>query len=388
MPVYNGTRYLREAIDGILDQTFEDFEFLIIDDASTDQSAVLIRSYEDTRIRLIQNKTNQGQVCSQNKGLRLARGKYIARLDQDDGCLPTRLDRQVAVLDAEPNVAVVGTWMSELDEVGRVAGVWQGYIDDRADYLFAILRDVLALYHPSVMFRRDAVMQVNGYDEKLPFVEDHDLWRRLALAKYDARIISEPLTCYRVHAGQQTATEAKAQSKNQRLSQERFIQLFTEEHFTQPLRLLMKCGPLTGDDFWDTCVSLGVAKEYCRQLDCMLDNMRLQLQINAWQFRKLERLVRRQAARAAGRAWRKSIIRQWSASYPVYMFSLRGGLSVASSLHTWMYPIICVFAPMLLVLRMLKRLALRSGKLKRFYGLLRGQVRRSHTLRLWYRRML
>ncbi len=385
MPVYNGARYLREAIDSILNQTFENFEFLIVDDASADQSAVLVRSYADARIRLVQNETNQGQVRSQNKGLRLSRGAYIARLDQDDSSLPTRLERQVAVLDAEPNVAMVGTWLSELDGEGRVTGMWRGRVNDHADYLFAILRDALPLWHPSMMFRRDAVMKVYGYDEKLPYCEDHDLWRRFALAKHDARVIAEPLTRYRVHAGQQTVSVAKMQSKNLRLSQERFIRAFTVEHSTLPLRLLMRCGRLLGDRFWDMCSSSVLAREYCHQLDCMLGNMRLQLEMNALQFCKLERLVRLQIAVVAGRAWRASIKRQWSASWPVYMFSLRGGLSIASSFHVWTYPIVYVFAPMLLVLRTLKRMALQSVLLKRCYELLRAQASRSHMLRLWYR---
>ena len=101
MPVYNGTRYLREAIDSILKQTFEDFEFLIIDDASTDESANVILSYSDKRIRFVQNESNVGQVRCQNIGLDLARGKYIARLDQDDSSLATRLHRQVDLMESE-----------------------------------------------------------------------------------------------------------------------------------------------------------------------------------------------------------------------------------------------------------------------------------------------
>ena len=163
MPVYNGTRYLREAIDSILKQTFEDFEFLIVDDASTDESAHVVLSYSDDRIRFVQNESNVGQVRCQNIGLGLARGRYIARLDQDDSSLSTRLERQVAVMDSDPRLAVVGTWMSKVDEHGHEIGLWLGKVDDYADYLFTSLTNSLPLYHPSVMFRRDAVMNVNGY---------------------------------------------------------------------------------------------------------------------------------------------------------------------------------------------------------------------------------
>jgi len=387
MPVYNGVPYLRDAIDSILSQTFGDFEFLIIDDASTDQSVALIQSYKDARIRLVQNETNLGQVCSQNKGLRLARGTYIARLDQDDSSLPTRLDRQVAVLDSELSVAVVGTWMYSLDSTGDATYVWQGRVADRADYLFSILTDALPLYHPSVMFRRDAVMQVQGYDESLPYCEDQDLWRRLALAGFDARVIAEPLSRYRVHGGQQTVSQAETQANNHLLSQERFIQAFTDEFSARPLRLLMTYRSSKGDAFWDICLSPNLAKEWCRQLDNMLGQMRLRLQLKPWQYRKLSKLVRCHAARVAGRAWRRGISLQWRASPPIYIFSLRGGLAVVSSFHAWTYPLVFVLAPIMPALRMLKLWALRDVYVERCYSFLRAKARRSRTVRYWYSRI-
>ncbi len=389
MPVYNGTRYLREAIDSILSQTYDDFEFLIIDDASTDESASLVRSYADVRIRLVQNEVNKGQVSSQNIGLRLARGMYIARLDQDDSSLPTRLARQVAVLDAEPMVAVVGSWMFELDGAdGVTANWWQGRpVDDLAEYLFAILTNALPLYHPSVMFRREAVVQLDGYDEQLPYCEDNDLWRRLALAGYDARVINEPLTRYRVHEGQQSVSNADLQWNNHVFSQERFIRAFVDKSAVPSLRLFMTCGSLLGGGFWDTCSSPGEARALCRRLDRMLGAMRLQLQLQPRQYRKLVRLVRCHAARVAGRAWRRDIRRQWSASRPIYMFSLRGGIPVASSFHTWIYPLVFVLAPIMPALRMLKRWALREVFVERCHSFVRARVRRFRALRYWYSRI-
>ena len=107
MPVYNGLPYLPHAIESVLDQTFTDFEFLIINDASTDDSFACIRSYKDPRIRLVCNETNLGQTRTLNKGLELAQGPFIARLDQDDIAYPKRLAKQVAYLDANPEVALV-----------------------------------------------------------------------------------------------------------------------------------------------------------------------------------------------------------------------------------------------------------------------------------------
>jgi len=388
MPVHNGARHLPEAIASTLKQTFDDFEFLIIDDASTDDSVSLIDTFNDERIRLVRNETNLGQVVSQNKGLQLARGEYIARLDQDDSSSPNRFARQVAVLDAEPSVAVVGTWMYAVDSEGDIIDVWQGrHLNDLADYLFAILTNSLPLYHPSVMFRREAVLQLDGYDETLPFCEDNDLWRRLALARHDARVVAEPLTSYRVHEGQQSVSQAKIQRKNHVFSQERFVQSFTDEYTVRSLRLFMTCGSLFGGDFWDSCSSLREARELCVQLESMLGTMRSQLQLNTWEYSKLVHLVRCHAAKVAGRAWRRDIGRQLRASRPIYLYAMGGGFSVLSSVHTWLYPLIYVAAPILPMLRNIKRIALRSVHLQRWYSLLRKWARRSNTLLSAYRKI-
>jgi glycosyltransferase involved in cell wall biosynthesis len=108
MSVYNGEEHLREAIDSILNQTYKNFEFLIIDDGSTDGSVNIIRSYLDPRIRLIKNKKNIGITRSLNKGLKLARGEYIARMDDDDIAFPERLEKQVRFLNEHVNVGLVG----------------------------------------------------------------------------------------------------------------------------------------------------------------------------------------------------------------------------------------------------------------------------------------
>ena len=387
MPVYNGTRYLREAIDSILKQTFEDFEFLIIDDASTDESASVILSYSDERIRFVQNESNVGQVRCQNIGLDLARGQYIATLDQDDSSLATRLQRQVALIDSDHRLAVVGTWMSKVDENGHEIDLWLGKVDDYADYLFTSLTNSLPLYHPSVMFRRDAVMSVNGYDESLPYCEDQDLWRRLALAGYEARVIPEPLTRYRIHVGQQSVSKANIQSDNMIFALERFMKAFVDEDAVRPLRLLMTCESILGAEFWDICSSPKVTKEYCQYLTKMLGEIRRKLQLTHTHYSKLEYLIRRHAAYVSLRAWRSSISRQWGASLPMYIFALKGGSSVAFKYHVWIYPIVYIMAPVLLFLRTIKRLASRSLYIQRCYSSIKQITKRSDTIRHWYRKI-
>ena len=109
MPAYNAEKYINEAIDSILAQTFTDFEFIIIDDGSTDSTCAIVESYSDSRIRFFKNEHNLGVAATLNRGLDLARGEYIARMDADDISLPTRFEKQAAYMDSHPDVVVCGT---------------------------------------------------------------------------------------------------------------------------------------------------------------------------------------------------------------------------------------------------------------------------------------
>ena len=179
MPVYNAARYLAEAVDSILGQTFADFEFLIVDDGSTDRSLTILQRYaaRDRRIRLT-SRPNTGYTVALNELLRLARGELVARMDADDVALPERLLRQVDYLRAHPDVVCVGTAVQLVDEGGRYLrdghpGMDHAEIQERA------LAGDCPLTHPSVMMRRAAVEAVGGYHAEFQPAEDLDLWLRL-----------------------------------------------------------------------------------------------------------------------------------------------------------------------------------------------------------------
>jgi len=175
MPVYNAEAYLREAMESILGQTFRDFEFLIIDDGSTDGSAALIRSYADPRIRFVQNAQNLRLAATLNRGLGLARGEYIARMDADDVSLPERFARQAAFLDAHPAVGIVGVWAWTFGEARFKIPHPTGHERIRAKLLFDS-----ALVHPAVMMRR-SLLDAHGLRyEALGHFEDYALWQRAA----------------------------------------------------------------------------------------------------------------------------------------------------------------------------------------------------------------
>lgn len=173
MPVYNGEKYLREALESVLNQTFTDFEFLIIDDGSTDSSTEIIRSYSDPRIRLVQNERNLKLIATLNKGLDLARGEYIARMDCDDISLPQRLARQVEFMEANPEIGVCGSWVKTIGE--RPGEIWRFHPDPaeiRAELFF---RNPMA--HPSVILRRSKLKEFNlYYNPHYLHAEDYGLW--------------------------------------------------------------------------------------------------------------------------------------------------------------------------------------------------------------------
>jgi glycosyltransferase involved in cell wall biosynthesis len=240
--VRDGLPWLTDAIESVLAQTYSDFELLLVDDASSDGTAEAAEAYGDRRIRVLRNERNLGQVPSLNRGLREAQGEYVARLDADDVCLPERLERQVAVLDADPALALVGTWLDVVDERGRLWGRLRGHVRDFPEFVFAILADRYPWGHPSVMFRRDLVLRLGGYDETLAPAEDKDLYRRLALARHGARAIEAPLVRYRRHERQLSREQAEVQLRHDRESQERFLAELAGEGDARRLRLMLSGG--------------------------------------------------------------------------------------------------------------------------------------------------
>lgn len=180
MAVYNNAPFLAEAIESILAQTIGDFEFLIVNDGSTDGSGAIIDAYaaRDNRIRAI-HQSNCGLVASLNHMVEEARAPLIARMDGDDISLPTRFERQLAFLHANPDYGVVGTSTHDIDEQGRLSPNVDFHPLDHEAFL-AALETGPWLCHPSVIMRRDVVRAAGGYRAAFRHCEDYDLWLRLS----------------------------------------------------------------------------------------------------------------------------------------------------------------------------------------------------------------
>ena len=243
LAVHNGEPYVREAVRSVLDQTFDDFELLVVDDASTDATTEIVEGFGDSRIRLLRNERNLGQVPSLNRGLREARGEYVARLDADDVCLATRLARQVEVLDSEPRVCLVGAWMQAIDDRGHRIARLEKRLSDYVDFVYHTLIMRVYVSHPAAMYRREPVVALGGYDETTGPSEDKDLWRKLVLERNEARIVPETLVLYRLHDEQLSQVRAAYQQQMDGESQDRFLAQLAPDASVAPTRLLLAGHP-------------------------------------------------------------------------------------------------------------------------------------------------
>lgn len=212
MSVYNGERFLADAIESILAQSFADFEFLILDDGSTDSSRAVIERYaaQDSRIRPI-IRENRGLIVSLNQLLDEARAPIIARMDADDICMPRRFEQQIDFLDANPDYGVIGAWTDDMDENGApYKAIGPHHPTDHDSFLQAIDRWEPLLCHPVVTYRRDVVRAVGGYHAAFRHCEDMDLWLRLASVTKLCNL-PEALIRYRHYAGQVSARHSTEQ---------------------------------------------------------------------------------------------------------------------------------------------------------------------------------
>jgi hypothetical protein len=210
MSVYNGERFVNAALESILNQSFRDFEFLIIDDGSSDHTPSILDSYEkmDSRIK-VHHQNNRGVAAALNRGYSLARGEYIARMDSDDIAIEGRLGRQVDFLDSHKEVAVLGGAVEFVDSAGRSLGLHR-YPGDNSKIRSAQGHSC-GLWHPTVMMRRKVLEWAGGYREVVVDAEDYDLWLRVGesfqMANLDAVVLK-----YRIHPRQVSLLRWKNQA--------------------------------------------------------------------------------------------------------------------------------------------------------------------------------
>ena len=208
LPVRDGAAFLEQALQSVLSQTLSELELIVVDDGSTDRTPEILaaRAASDPRVRVLRRE-GDGVVAALNAGCAVAATAYVARLDADDVALPERLERQVALLDAHPNVGLVGGAYVAIDQSGRRLATFRPPTEDAA--LRARLSRYNVFAHPAATFRREAFEQAGGY--RLAEAEDYDLWLRIS-ERWQLASVPDPVLEYRQHSGQVSLVRAREQA--------------------------------------------------------------------------------------------------------------------------------------------------------------------------------
>lgn len=310
MAVRNGLPYVEEAVESVLRQTFQDFELVIVEDASTDGTRERLRAFTDPRIRLVCNDSQQGQTRSLNRGLEFAKSRYVARIDADDICLPQRLETQVRFLDENPKIAVVGSRWIGLSPSGKPLGTRGNALSDDGSFLGRLLRGDCPLYHTTVMFRKEAMEQAGGYDAAFKIGQDYDLWARMAVRGLRAVVLETPLVFYRFHARQQSVADRPTHQEELLEAHRRLLGFFCpQEEPVRRVALLLR----SDDRFWKECGSRENVAGCVKTVEKILGQARTRLNLTDREFQAVQRLVKKRIAWGVRRS--ESLVR-----FPSWLF--------------------------------------------------------------------
>jgi len=235
MPVYNGASYLSETIESILNQTYKNFELLILDDLSSDNSVEIIRSFKDKRIKLFTNKNNQGYIAGLNFLVQKSKGEFIARNDQDDISLPERLYKQLKFFEKNPNLSIVGGQINTIGKYVRKVSYPINNGDCRSQLLFNT-----CLHHPTVIFKRKKIEKYisNLYDESKSPSEDYDLWSKLSLSLMIENI-PDIILKYRIHQNNYSTLQQEKQFENNLIIREEYFKHYLKMRIKKNENILM-----------------------------------------------------------------------------------------------------------------------------------------------------
>lgn len=254
MPVYNGEKYLSEAIESILNQSLADFEFIILDDASNDSSREIINSYlvQDERIRYYRFEQNRGAYVVLNDGLSCANGKYIAIMDSDDVSLPERFRLQFEYLEQNKDVGVLGAQMDVVDANGTFLEKYHTPVSH--DQIAWALMYGRTFAHPSVMLRRSVIQELGGYDNSFRVARDHELWSRMVWSTHFANL-PHTLLRYRTHSSSSSVVNSKLQAFTvQKTRQELMYRILGREISSEAVQWMFQ-SQTPGHDLPDEAVS-------------------------------------------------------------------------------------------------------------------------------------
>lgn len=254
LPAYNSAAYIGQAIESVLAQSFTAFELLIINDGSTDDTDAVILGYNDPRITYYTNKVNSGLIFTLNRAIDIARGKYIARMDADDICEPTRLQLQYNWLEEKQHIALVGCFVTTINDNNQKTGIWP---EDTKAHTFSDIRKTMkwqnCIAHPTIMCRAQILKQYK-YSPRQLHCEDYDLWLRLLADKLVIEKVPMYLLQYREH--QQSITGAVLRRSNPFFKQFRCKKNFLTNRIAQRKWGMFETGVL-GTMAYDGIMGIG-----------------------------------------------------------------------------------------------------------------------------------
>lgn len=236
MSVYNSSAFVAEAIESVLQQSFSDFEFIIINDGSSDNSEAIITSFKDKRINYIVNEGNKGLIYSLNRGISVAKGQYIARMDADDVCDKTRFQKQINEFEKDPQLVICGSFIKTF---GGGKETFVDYMPTSQEEIISSIFFTCPFAHPSVMIKKESLMKLdNIYREEFKHSEDYDLWSRLVFTG-NCKNIPEFLLNYRVHSAQVSTVHEDLKYKNVTKIQSNISQHFGFAPTNQESKILL-----------------------------------------------------------------------------------------------------------------------------------------------------
>jgi glycosyltransferase involved in cell wall biosynthesis len=211
MPTYNARPFLREAIASVLGQTWTDFELIIVDDGSTDDSLAVAQSFAQTDQRVkVSSQPNAGTAATLNRAIELASSEWVFIMHSDDVMHPNRLERQLAFLNDHPELAVASSLVRHIDQNGRVIGKDNSFLFTHADIEEKVrLNKLIGFNHPAVVLRKSVIQSAGGYRQQFWPAEDIDLWNRLAEQGHKILVQPEALLDYRIHGASASISRAR-----------------------------------------------------------------------------------------------------------------------------------------------------------------------------------
>jgi len=286
-PVYNGLPYLRDSIQSILDQSYKEFEFLIIDDASTDEKVIeFIESFNDPRIRFIRNKENLGVSKTMNKAISLIKTPYIIRSDQDDISLPNRVEEQIDYLENNKDISIVCSWEHTIDSEGNRIRDFTRKIDNYGEFLAPITLGICPIWHPSIAFRTKDMIDAGGFRKEYVRAEDFEVTARLALKRYGAAVVPKFHLLQRQHFQSQSKEYEYEQQNMSRRIQQEVIECFIKKSEAGVLTSFVRIGSDR-----DKKLNKDLILKNHKILQLFFQSVQKKQKLNTLEYRSFKRLI-------------------------------------------------------------------------------------------------